>query len=395
MNPSFQTFPLTTREIAALNKLGPDSNFGCTSLIYEDANKSYYLGRTLELTMDLPYQMAYLPTGQNFASKLGDHPSLSYTNQYALLSIVMPARTPTVEAPITLADLKIIEGFNTEGLTFSLLAYPTASGASQQIEMTQSVLSATDLGTWTLGQFKSVAEVKAALTAQPISLDSLALLGGVEAPFHYVLHDRSGASIVIEFDHGKQTIYDNPVGVMTNGPQFTWHLTNLNNYTFLSNVDHSSATFGNLRVRQPDSGIATAALPASNTSVGRFVRAVYYAQFTEKVSEPDQAIRTLAHIMNQFDRPKGITISPRAEGGHMEVEGIDTGDSEHATEYTSWTNLTDLNRSLFFLRTYDGLNYTMFDLAKLAKTDEVKVMGMSSLDGLAVDGTEALLAGQK
>jgi penicillin V acylase-like amidase (Ntn superfamily) len=305
----------------------------------------------------------------------------------------MPDRVPTAESPITVADLKIIEGLNLAGLTFSLLAYPTAGGASKQVEMTQAVLSATDLGMWTLGQFSSVAEVKAALDAQPICLDSPALLGGVQAPFHYVLHDRSGASIVIEFDQGKLTIYDNPVGVMTNGPQFSWHLTNLNNYTFLSNVDQSSATFGKLKVRQPDSGIATANLPSSSTSVGRFVRAVFYSQFAEKVSEPDQAVRTLAHIMNNFDRPKGITVSLRSEGGSMEVEGMSNGDSPTATEYTSWTNLTDLNRGLFFLRTYDGLNYTVFDLTKLAQTDAVKILKLSKLDGMATDGTTNLLAG--
>jgi penicillin V acylase-like amidase (Ntn superfamily) len=383
----------TDSEIAALKRLGPDFHFGCTSLIYQDANDAVYLGRTLELTMDLPYQVAYFPAGQHFASKLGDHPALNYTTRHALLAIMMPDRVPTAESPITVADLKIIEGLNLAGLTFSLLAYPTAGGASKQVEMTQAVLSATDLGMWTLGQFSSVAEVKAALDAQPICLDSLALLGGVQAPFHYVLHDRSGASIVIEFDQGKLTIYDNPVGVMTNGPQFSWHLTNLSNYTFLSNVDQSSATFGKLKVRQPDSGIATANLPSSSTSVGRFVRAVFYSQFAEKVSEPDQAVRTLAHIMNNFDRPKGITVSLRSEGGSMEVEGMGNGDSPTATEYTSWTNLTDLNRGLFFLRTYEGLNYTVFDLTKLAQTDAVKILKLSKLDGMATDGTTNLLAG--
>jgi len=367
-------FRYTTAEIAALKRLRQSPLFACTSLIYKDAKDAVYLGRTLELTMDLPYQLAYLPAGRNFSSKPGDHPSLGYSSRHALFAVVMPGRLPTPEAPITPADLKIIEGFNTEGLTFSLLAYPSVSGASCQIENTRAVLSATDLGSWTLAQFGTVAEVKAALDAQPVVLDSVALLGGIEAPFHYVLHDRSGASIVIEFHHGEMTVYDNPVGVMTNGPQFSWHLTNLDNYTFLSNVDKSSATFGNLKVSQPDSGIATANLPASNTSVGRFIRAVYYSQFAEKVSQPDQAIRTLAHIMNNFDRPKGITVASRAGAGNMEVAGIETDESKDVSEFTSWTNLTDLNRGLFFLRTYDGLNYTMFDLAKLAKTDEIKIV---------------------
>ncbi len=66
-----------------------------------------------------------------------------------------------------------------------------------------------------------------------------------------------------------------------------------------------------MEFNQPDSGIATAGLPASNTSVGRFVRAVYYSQFAEKVDKPDTAMTTLAHIMNNFDRPAALPWTQR------------------------------------------------------------------------------------
>src|SRR5690606_16873779 len=105
-------------------------------------------------------------------------------------------------------------------------------------------ISAADLGAFVLGQFSSVAEVKAALADLPIILERVAILGGLEMPFHYAVHDTTGASLVIEFHHGVRTIYDNPVGVMTNAPQFSWHLTNLDNYTFLTNIDRSKARFG-------------------------------------------------------------------------------------------------------------------------------------------------------
>src|SRR5699024_1112390 len=70
-------------------------------------------------------------------------------------------------------------------------------------------------------------------------IEPVRVLGGLPMPFHYAVHDAQGQSLVIEFHHGQRTIYDNPVGVLTNAPQFSWHLTNLNNYTYLSNVDHS------------------------------------------------------------------------------------------------------------------------------------------------------------
>ncbi|MBW6396405.1 linear amide C-N hydrolase [Roseomonas sp. HJA6] len=364
----------------------------CTSLGYSDAAGKAYFGRTLELTVDLPYQLLHLPVGLETSSDIPGHPALSFTARYGLVAIAMPARVPTATAPLSIGDLKVLEGLNDQGLTFSLLSYPSAAGKQAAVDATRSVLSASDLGAWALGQFATVAEVKAALGTQPVMLQPLQLLGGVESPFHYVVHDSTGASAVIEFDHGVMTVYDNPVGVMTNGPKFDWHLTNLDNYTFLSNVDRSSASFGGYKAVQPDSGIATAGLPASNTSVGRFVRAAYYAQFAEKAATPDLAVLTLAHIMNNFDRPRGITIDyPEAGGGHLEVKGLAQGGAApYATEFTSWTSLSDLDRKLFFVRDYRSLNFTRIDLTALAGAKLPGAVPLQKLSGSPSDATEAL-----
>ena len=357
----------------------------CTSLIYHDSTGAIYFGRTLELAAELPYQVAFIPKGQKYTSQAAaGGASLDWTTRYGILAVTVPDTSPS--------DLKIVEGMNEMGLTFSLLAFADASGPERSFNQTKAALAAIDLGSWTLGQFSTVAEVKAALADQPVLLAPLASLGNAKSPFHYAMHDRSGASIVIEFSDGKQTVYDNPVGVMTNGPTLPWHLTNLNNYSFLSNLDQSTGKFGSLDVAQPDSGIATAGLPASNTSVGRFVRAVYYAEYAQVVDKPDDAVLTLAHIMNNFDRPKDITID-KSGGGN---EGIAVSSAKDApaftSEYTSWTALSDLNRGYVFLRTYDGMNYTKFDINGLADLTAVTSIPLTTLNGLAGDGTQALLA---
>ncbi|GAB4167044.1 MAG: linear amide C-N hydrolase [Terrimicrobiaceae bacterium] len=338
--------------------------------------------------MDLPYQVLYVPVGMQFSSKIAGHPAYEYRARHSFIAIAIPAG----ESPLGLGDLKPLEGMNDQGLTFSLLSYPTAGGPQAAVDATCAVLSASDLGSWALGQFGTVAELKAALAVQPVMMEAIELLGGVMSPFHYVVHDAGGDALVIEFNRGVMKVYDNPVGVMTNGPEFNWHLTNLANYTFLSNVDKSTGSFGSLKVSQPDSGIATAGLPASNTSVGRFVRAAYYAQFTERADTPDRAIQTLAHIMNNFDRPRGVSIDyPGEGGGHLEVAGLPADSkSAYATEFTSWTNLSDLDRRVFFLRTYQNMNYARFDLAQLAGTNGPRVMPIDRVDGLAADFTEAL-----
>lgn len=364
----------------------------CTSLLYRDAAGKAYLGRTLELTIDLPYQVIFFPQALDYTSHIDGHPDLVYSGKYNVIGVSMPGRVPTPDKPLTYLDLKCLEGLNDQGLTFSLLSYPSAGGRKLAVEKTTAVLSASDLGIWALSQFANVTEVRRALEQQPVLLEPLALLGGVESPFHYVVHDASGASLVIEFNLGTMSLHDNPVGVMTNGPEFPWHMTNLNNYTFLSNVDKSSARFGDYQAIQPDSGIATAGLPASNTSVGRFVRAAYYAQYAEKADTPDSAVITLAHIMNNFDRPRGVTIDYPEEGcGHLEVAGLPNEPSAaYATEFTSWTNLSDLDRKLFHLRPHGSLNYVRFDLEALSSEADVQILPITALSGKLIDASMKL-----
>lgn len=365
----------------------PVGSQACTSLLYKDASGAPYSGRTMELPMELPYQLTYFPRESSFASAAADHRALDFRAKHAFVAVTVPD-------PVT-KDLKVVEGLNDQGLSFSLLAFASTEGPKDMLDKTQAALAAIDLGAWTLSQFKNVGEVKTALEAQPVLVTALLPLGVLKTPFHYTLHDASGASIVIEFAHGRQQVIDNPLGVMTNGPDFSWHMTNLDNYTFLSNKDQSKLELGGLHFKQPDSGIATVALPSSNTSVGRFVRAVYYSQFAEKAKTPDQAVQALGHIMNNFDRPRGITIDERFKDDiqNITAPGV-TGQPTYTTEYTSWTALTDLSRLQFSVRSYDSLNYINFDLAALTSEKVRKTIALSAIPAGVTDGAKALLATQ-
>src|SRR5690554_1307599 len=355
----------------------------CTSLRYKDTDGNVYHGRTMELTGDLPYQLAYLPAGREFTSEIGDgHPPVRYTSRYSMFGIMMPDAPPDAIEEATLDDLTVVDAVNEVGLSFSLLAYPTAAGPQKQVAMTEAILDSIDLGTWVLAQFETVDEVKAALEEQSVMLAPVRALQGAEPPFHYVLYDRTGASIVIEFEQGQEAIYDNPVGVMTNGPTFDWHLTNLSNYAHLTNVERPTGKFGDFEVAQFDSGSANAGLPSSDTSPDRFVRAAYYSTFAEKAEDPDGAIHTLAQVMNNFDRPRGISLDSTGEGDAL-TQGLAL---EGESEYTTWTKLADLENGRFFVRTHQALGYTMFDMKELAGQEAAMVMPLTATDNMGEDG---------
>lgn len=356
----------------------------CTSLLYFDQQEAPYAGRTLELPVEQPYLLVYQAQDSAHSSQVKNHPALHYTAQYSFLSIAVELDPNE--------DVKVVEGINSAGLTFSLLAFAASKGPEDTFSADTAVLSSVDLGGWLLSQFASVSEAKTALETQPILAVGLDFLGGIEPPFHYVLHDATGASIVIEYTHGKQNIYDNPIGVMTNGPEFPWHLTNLSNYTHFSNVDQLATTIRGVRFIQPDSGIASASLPSSNTSVGRFVRAAYYANFAEKAATAKDAIVTLAHIMNNFDRTRGITVDSTAhssalDAGAPEVNGM----PGYCSEYTSWTSLTDLRQGLFYVRSYKQLNYVVVKLSELEGQTKKIAIPLHQLDEAIGSGTQMLL----
>lgn len=355
----------------------------CTSLLYFDQQAAPYAGRTLELPFDMPYIVVYQPKGTDFSSQANKHAALPFTAKYGFLSVSIPNGS--------VADLKTVEGVNSQGLTFSLLAFATTQGPEDTLDNSVPVLAAIDLGNWVLSQFQSVAEVKAAITTQPVLTTAIEQMGGAQTPFHYAIHDATGASLVIEYSHGKQQVYDNPLGVMTNGPDFSWHLTNLSNYTFLSNIDQSSLTIKGQTFQQPDSGIATVALPASNTAVGRFVRAVYYAHFSEKAKDANSAVTTLSHIMNNFDRPRGITIDSQSTNKGADAMAPDvSGFAGYSSEYTTWTSLTDLRQGRIYLRTYDQLNYVQFDLQPLLASTQRMLLPLAKFQAGSLDGTSML-----
>lgn len=333
----------------------------CTSLRYLDALNRAYVGRTLELSIELPYQIAYFPQGQSVSSVAEGFAPLQWSLRYAVMAVTMPDKLPTPGQSFEATDLKVIEGVNEVGLSFSVQSYSQVGTNLTQLQQNQPTISAVDLGLFVLGQYGTVAEVKAELAKVQVALERVAILGGLNMPFHYAVHDASGASLVIEFHQGVRTVYDNPVGVMTNAPQFSWHLTNLNNYTFLSNVDHSQASLMGYILMQPSSGTAKIGLPSTDSSVDRFIRAVYYAQFAEKQKDADAAVQMVAHIMNNFDRPRGITIDPPEMGSsHLQVAGVAM--EQVPTEFTSWTSVTDIDRRRLYLRNSAGMNYFYLDL---------------------------------
>lgn len=283
---------------------------------------------------------------------------------------------------------------NDQGLVFSMQSLGGNSSPDVSRAPQDKILSLVDFGPWTLGNFATVAQVKQAIENKDVEiwLPTVPFLGQGAFPVHIALYDKTGQSIVIEWIGGKTTVYDNSVGVMTNNPPFPWHVQNMSNYSYLTNVDKNSGKFNNLSVNAFDGGGNMAALPSVETSPGRFVKAAYYSTFAEKATTPTQSIITLSHIMNNFDRPKNISIDLPSDmpGGERDMTSVKGAKS--SSEVTLWTTMRDTNQNQFYIRTIDSVNYSMFDLNKLSALKGVTKVSFETLNANPnVDGTALFL----
>jgi penicillin V acylase-like amidase (Ntn superfamily) len=345
----------------------------CTTILVTDESGRGYHGRTLEYSSLLPMDMTYFPAGTKVVSSTASgKDGLTFDTKYPILGMsfqVLPSAKQVAFA----------EGVNDQGVSFSA-NWLTGTDSPAVSKDDARILAASDLGAWVLGNFKSVEEVKEAVRNGqtefwvPVSpLDPEAPL-----PLHYAINDKSGNSIVVEFTDGKVNLYDNPVGVMTNGPEFPWHLKNLQNYTF-TNVNKDTGQLGKLKLQTQDGGIALTALPSAETSQGRFVKAAFYANYVRKAKTPDEAVTTLAHLMNNFDRPYDLTVDEAGGAG----DGVRS--SGTSSEVTIWTTLQDLSRNLLYFRSIAAMNWTVIDMNKLKDVKEVKSISTSDVDKAGAD----------
>jgi penicillin V acylase-like amidase (Ntn superfamily) len=144
-------------------------------------------------------------------------------------------------------------------------------------------------------------------------------------------------------------------------------------------VDKNTGQLGKLKLATQDAGIALTALPSAQTSQGRFVKAAFYTNYVRKAKTPDDAMVTLAHIMNNFDRPYDLTVDGAGGSG----DGI--RGKGYSSEVTVWTTMSDLNRNQYFVRSINAMNFAMIDMNKLKDVKKIKSILTADVDKAGAD----------
>jgi choloylglycine hydrolase len=267
----------------------------CTGIKLVAKDGALIHGRTLEFGIPLDLSLVAIPRGYSFVGQTTTGKGLAYQAKYATLGAM------------TFDDLSVLDGINEKGLAVGTFYFPGFAGYTELTAENQSkALSAADFPNWLITQFATIEEIKAAITQVVIVPTPLPSWQNSVPPFHYIVYDSSGKSLVIEPINGQLVLHDNPLGVLTNSPAFDWHMTNLRNYINLKAFNAAPLTINGLTFAPFGQGSGMHGLPGDFTPPSRFVRAAIYSYTAMQPANAQAAILQTFHILNQFDIPLGL-----------------------------------------------------------------------------------------
>lgn len=310
----------------------------CTGISFVAADGSFVVARTIEWAGGkLKSEYTVVPRGEELVSYTPQgNNGMRYRTRYGYvgMSVVEPGF--------------VAEGMNEKGLSAGLFYFPNyGSYVAYDAAQNDKTIADLQLVQWILSQFATIDEVIAALpTIRVVSLDPSMLT------IHWRIAEPSGRQVVLEIIDGKYNVHENKIGVLTNSPDFTWHLTNLNNYVNLSPGVAKSQKWNGVELSSISAGSAFHGIPGDVTSTSRFVRAAFFVATAPQRPTAFDTVLQCFHILNNFDVPIGVEHS--------------LGDvPQDMPSATQWTVVSDTHNRRIYYRTAYNSNIRCIDLSTI------------------------------
>ncbi|WOG29053.1 choloylglycine hydrolase family protein [Endozoicomonas sp. 8E] len=317
----------------------------CTGITLVSEDDAVIQARTEEWgSFDLESKIMVIPRDTAFTGLTPDgKPGLKWKAKYGVVGIN------------GLNKPALIDGMNEKGLAVSVLYLPgTAEFPPYDPAKAANTIGPQDISNWVLSTQSTIKDIKQNLPKIDVAPVKEKGLGNIVPPIHFMMTDRSGASIVVEYTHGgKLNIYDNPVGVLTNNPEFPWHLQNLKNYVGLTAKAKPDIKIGDLELAPHGAGSGMIGLPGDYSPVSRFVRAAALRNTARPVENGYAAAMESLRILNNFDIPSGAVFA------RDELPKDDTLGS------TQWTTAMDTKDLKYYYKTMFNSRIREIDFASV------------------------------
>ena len=297
----------------------------CTAITYK--TKDAYFGRTLDI--ECSYGEEVIVTPRNFA--LDFRHTGAPKGQYAMVGM------GTVRDGYPL----YYDAANEHGLGMAGLRFANNACYFPLCEDRENV-SPFEFIPWVLRSCKTVKEAREYLSRvnlcnTPFSPD-LPL-----APLHWMIADGEESLVVESLADGLH-VYPNPVGVLTNNPPFSYHVTHLCDYMALSNTA-PRVHFGKGYLAPYSRGMGAMGLPGDLSSASRFVRAAFVKENAVSDSDEPSSVSQFFHILGSVEHVRGCVL-------------LDDG----KYEITAYTSCINLSRGIYYYTTYENRCISAVDL---------------------------------
>ena len=291
----------------------------CTAVNYKSYN--HYFGRTLD--MSYSYDERVFITPRNYELKLR-HRAEPIGSHYAIIGMA------AYEESFPL----YYDGMNETGLAMAGLNFPyNSTYISQNVEPKLLKIASFELIPYILSLCDST-DAAERLAKDIIITDTRFNEEFAPSGLHWIVSDKK-RSIVIEQTVEGLKIYDNPTGVLTNNPDFDYHMKNLINYTTVA-PDNPECTRAEIFKAAYGFGLGTLSLPGDFSSPSRFVRACYVSHNTAPAENERLSVNRFFDIMGTVSVPFGCVKN-------------DKGDFH----YTIYTSCCNLDKGIYYYNTHE------------------------------------------
>lgn len=238
------------------------------------------------------------------------------------------------------------DGMNEHGLAMAGLNFPGNAYYGCEMIGKQNI-APFELIPLVLGSCKNLAEARE--LAENINLIDINFSEELpNTPLHWMISDKTGSMVIESTREGLQ-LYDNPVGVLTNNPEFDKQLFNLNNYIRLSPYQPENSFARGLTLLTYSNGMGTMGLPGDFSSQSRFVKAAYVTLNSICESNEEASVSQFFHILSSVEQPRG---SVHVSDGRFEL--------------TSYSCCCNTDKGIYYYRTYENSRITAVDMNKEA-----------------------------
>lgn len=310
----------------------------CTSIIYT-AGDSYF-GRNLDLEISFGQEVVVTP--RNYPFKFRKGPSLD--QHYAITGMAL------VEDGYPL----YFDGANEKGLGMAGLNFDGPCHYFPE-DPAKNNVTPFEFIPYILGQCKTVVEARKLLSnLNLVKIDFSAKLH--LSPLHWLIADKSGEAIVVESTTEGLKVYDNPVGVLTNNPEFPKQLLNLSNYQSVSPDYPKNTLVPEVKLNTYSRGFGSHFLPGGMDSGSRFVKEVFTKAHAPKGKSEIENITNYFHNLHAVEQQKGLDqVAP----GQF--------------EYTIYSDGINITTGTFYYSTYGNNQINAVKLEK-DRLDQTELM---------------------